>query len=291
MLVFGVLLAVVAFGGVLIFGAGSGSAQPAPVTTVKVVTAAADVTLGTALDLPQLGTVDMDVALAVDTYHDPNQLVGMVVRRTVHQGDAFKSSDFQSSAGVDAAQVAANLKAGQVAIALNIDGLTGVGGLIQAGDYVDVILATAVPIVLDNSTGGSSGGSGGSSEPFTKVGDVANNTSVKVLVQNVQVLGMGGAAAASAASAANGTDASSTATDPNTGKPLATTALVILSVTSQEAEMIRFGQADADAMLSLALRSPADAAAADVKTTGITLRELVDKYGVLPPRAIISQFP
>jgi Flp pilus assembly protein CpaB len=279
MLVFGVLLAVVAFGGVLMFGAGSGNAKPAPPTTVKVVTAAADIPLGTALDVTQLGSVDMEVALAVDTYRDSSQLVGKVVRRTVHLGDAFKSTDFQAAAGVSSVDVTSSLAAGQVAMAVTVDQVTGVGSLIQAGDSVDVMLTATdqpdpgkAPVVLpipDKDTG----------MPFTKVdNENLNNTTIKVLVQNVQVLGIVASAAAT-----NGTDAGTATTDAN-GVPTPTTSTLILSVTPQEAELVRFAQVDGN--LSLLLRSPGDTKAADVPTTGVTLRELVDHYGVLPPRVI-----
>jgi Flp pilus assembly protein CpaB len=284
MLVFGVLLAVVAFGGVLLFGAGSGTAQPAAPTTVKVVTAAADVSLGTALTLTELGTVDMDIALSLDTYHESSQLVGMVVRRTVHQGDAFKTTDFLAAPGVSAADVTSGLKAGQVAVAISVDQVAGVGSLIQAGDSVDVMLALSdqpepprAPVVVplkDPVTG----------YPWTPVPpQELNNTSIKVLVQNVQVLGLVGGSSSASAATTDGTD-STAATDPNTGQPAVKASIVILSVTPQEAELVRFAQLDGN--LSLLLRSPGDAGAADVKTTGVTLRELVDHYGVLPPRVI-----
>jgi Flp pilus assembly protein CpaB len=287
MLVFGVLLAVVAFGGVIIFGAGSGSAQPAPPTTQKVVTAAANVTLGTALDLPQLATIDMPVVDALDTYADPNQLVGKVVRRTVLQGEAFKSSDFLAAVGLSPVDVTSSLKAGHVAIAVPLDQVSGLAGLIQGGDYVDVLLAMTEqekkdPVVLQGTDPVTGALWGAVVQPDL------NHTTIKVLVQNVQVLGIvGGSSSASNTSTANGTDASGgAATDPNTGAPITTAKLAILSVTPQQAEQVRFAQIDGN--LSLLLRSPEDSAAADTKTTGITLRELVDHYGVLPPRVIYT---
>jgi Flp pilus assembly protein CpaB len=284
MLVFGVLLAVVAFGGVLIFGGGSGNAQPAAPTTVKVVTAAADVPLGTALVLTQLGTIDMEVALAIDTYHDPNVLVGQVVRRTVHQGEAFKSTDFQAAAGVTAVDVTGSLKAGQVAMAITVDQASSVGALIQPGDFVDVLLTmldqpmpAKAPVVLpiqNPSTG----------YPWTPVAEnELNNTSIKVLVQNVQVLGLVGGSATVSGSAAAGTGSGATGGSGDAAVA-ATPSMIILSLTPQQAELVRFAQVDGN--LSLLLRSPGDAATADIKTSGVTLRELVDHYGVLPPRPI-----
>ena len=55
--------------------------------------------------------------------------------------------------------------------------------------------------------------------------------------------------------------------------------------------MVRFAQEGDPMNLYLLLRSPADVAAEDVETTGITLRELVDRHGVLPPRVIITKLP
>jgi hypothetical protein len=70
--------------------------------------------------------------------------------------------------------------------------------------------------------------------------------------------------------------------------------IVILSVTAQQAEVLRYAQLQANPLLnlSLVLRSPDDfidpvtgkpVPPVVVQTTGITLKELVDKYGVLPP--------
>ena len=70
--------------------------------------------------------------------------------------------------------------------------------------------------------------------------------------------------------------------------------IVILSVTAQQAEVIRYAQLQADPLLtlSLVLRSPEDfidpATGQPVppvvaETSGITLKELIDGYGVLPP--------
>ena len=297
MLVLGVLLALVAFGGVLLFGAGSGSAQPAPPKTESAVVAAVDIPIGTALVTSQLGTIQLDIADAVDTYADPALVVGQVVRHTVLKGQALKASDFATTTGSAAlADIAGSLKSGHVAIALSVDDLKGVGGFVQQGDYVDVILATKAPVVIDLSKlpGAGTSGSNGSSDtaPFQSVADAADLTSVKVLVQNVQVLGKGGVTATTTGSTSGSTSSGSdNQVDPATGQPVTNSAIVVLSVTPQQAEIIRYGQAAPDASLALVLRAPGDTAAQDVATSGITLRELVDKYGVLPPKTITVDYP
>jgi Flp pilus assembly protein CpaB len=276
MLVLGVVLALVAFGAVLMFGSG-GSAPAAP-ATVSVATTTVAVPIGTPLDPTMMAMTDVPVADGALGFDNTDVLVGRVVRQTVPAGTVLTPAVFQSSGTTNAVDVTQALKAGQVAISLSADSISGVGGLIQDGDFVDVVLTETVPIVITAPKNVSTSGA----PPFTGVGDAANNTSVKVLVQNVQVIGH-----AAVAVSPDG----SQQVDPNTGQPVQGAAVLILSVTPQQAEIIRFGQTDASAKLGLILRAPSDESAADVQTTGVTLRELVDKYGVLPPQTVTVNYP
>lgn len=280
MLLLGVLLAVVAFGGVLMFGSRSGSNEPAAPQTVSVVTPLLDVALGTRLTTDALTTMELPTGAAIDTFRLPSELDGLVVRRTVRAGQAFTSADFQSGS-VNAIDVTSGLKPGQRAMAIPINSLTGVGSLVQAGDYVDVMLT--IPDQPDPNQAPVVGEFRDESGlPATKILDEwLNNTTIKVLVQNVQVLG----------TLLPNVGASTAEVDPATGQPTSGGSIVILSVTPQQAEMVRFAQLGAPENLYLLLRSPADVAAEDVETTGITLRELVDRHGVLPPRVVITKLP
>ncbi len=296
MLVLGVLLALVAFGGVLLFGAGSGNAQPAPPKTVSAVVASVDIPIGTALVGSLLGTIQLNVDDAIETYADPSLVVGQVVRHTVLKGQALKASDFATTNGSAAlADISGSLKPGHVAIAVSVDGLNGVGGFVQQGDYVSVILAAKAPVVIDSSKlpgADTSGTKGSDTAPYLSVGDAANLMSVKVLVQNVQVLGRGAVGTPETASTSGSTSSGTDQVDPATGQAVPASSILILSVSPQQAEIIRFAQAASpDASLSLVLRAPGDVGAADVTTDGITLRKLVDKYGVLPPQTITVEYP
>ena len=272
MLLVGVLLAVVAFGGVLMFGSRSGNSGPAAPQNVSVVTALRQIPLGTVLVTEDLGTAEYPTTEAVDTFRDPNALVGRVVRRTILPGNPFTSADF-TSGSVNALDVTTGLDAGQRAMAIPVNSLSGVGSLIQAGDYVDVMFSVTdqpdpnkAPVVAEFRDP--------QGLPVTKLQDEwLNNTTVKVLIQNVQVLGT--------ILPAVGTEASQDEDEPQN--------IAILSVTPQQAELIRFAQLDGN--LYLLLRSPEDVAAEETDTTGITLRELVDRWGVLPPRVIITRIP
>jgi pilus assembly protein CpaB len=272
MLIAGVILAAASFVAVLAFG-GFGQQQAPAEPDVSVVVAAVDLPLGTTLAPEQLSTATRPAAEATDTFQYPEDLVGQVVRRSVSQGQALTSADFQTDTSVP--QVASSLAAGLRAVAVPLSRVDSVGALLQAGDWVDVIVSLEDldglnPVVLQNPNGFQIGSDGSVSPPFYPIDDYVNNTSIKVVVQGVQVL---------AALPPEPTDG--TTTDPSVVQP---DVIAVLAVTPQQAEVIRFAQLDGN--VSLALRSPADFGAGQVSTTGITLQELVETYGVLPPAPV-----
>jgi Flp pilus assembly protein CpaB len=169
------------------------------------------------------------------------------------------------------------------AIAIPLTKVNSVNALLQAGDYVDVLISMEDtdglnPVVIANPTPAIGTSTGSDYNPYTSIDQDVNNTSVKVVVQNVQVL------AAIAAEPATTTDQSNPA--PPTAQP---DMVVLLAVTPQQAEVVRFAQLDGN--ISLVLRAPADANAPAVDTTGITLKQLVDQYGVLPPAPVMPINP
>jgi Flp pilus assembly protein CpaB len=72
--------------------------------------------------------------------------------------------------------------------------------------------------------------------------------------------------------------------------------LVLLGVTAQQAEIIKFAQLDGS--ITLVLRSPLDFVGPDgvavvppvTQTTGIVLKTLVDQHGVLVPEIVADNF-
>jgi Flp pilus assembly protein CpaB len=172
---------------------------------------------------------------------------------------------------------------GYVAIAVQVDQITGVGTIIKAGDHVDVVLGLTsgakVPEVEWQTNVPPAS--------YVKIPeDTYNNTTVKTLVQGVQVLAT--LLPPAAAQGSTGTGAQASPGVSLNGQQ----EIVILAVTSQQAELIKFSQMDGD--VTLVLRSAADCQTADgqpapcatAKTTGTTLRILVDTYGVVPPQMV-----
>ncbi|MEO7117398.1 MAG: RcpC/CpaB family pilus assembly protein, partial [Candidatus Limnocylindrales bacterium] len=162
---------------------------------------------------------------------------------------------------------------------------SGVGTVIKTGDYVDMVVGFTgdkFPVITLNPV----------DDTFTVVAGL-NSTSVKALLQGMQVVGTllpppvaqaeGAAPSGDPATALNGQQE-----------------IVILAVTIQQAEVIKFAQLDGS--ISLVLRSPDDfidpvtgkplpPVVIPVDTTGIILKTLVDTFGVLPPELVETVLP
>ena len=175
---------------------------------------------------------------------------------------------------------------GQRAIAVRVDQISGVGTVIKNGDYVDAIIGLTEEqfVSIKAST---------DADEALVTAPGPKGATTKVLLQGMQVLG---ALLPPVAPPAEAAPAASGAPTP----PPGTTTLneqqeiVILSVTAQQAEVIRYAQLQANPLLtlSLILRSPDDfidpvtkqpVIPVDPETTGVTLKVLLDTYGVLPP--------
>ncbi len=278
MLIVGVGLAAVSFVAVLALGAFNNQA-PAQPQDVTVVVAASDIPLGTQISADKLTTAMRPAAESEETYSHPEDLVGRVVRTNVLTGQVLAPSDFETTAAVP--DMAAGLRPGMRAIAVPVVSSESIGALLQPGDYVDVILSLEEldginPVAVPNPGAGIPSSDGTVVPPYTLIDDVVNNTTVKVVVQNVQVL-----ASVPTSGVTTEDEENSDEAPPPEGTP---DLMVMLAVTPQQAEVVRFAQLDGN--ISMVLRAPADYAAGDVSTSGITLRELVDNWGVLPPQPV-----
>ncbi len=177
---------------------------------------------------------------------------------------------------------------GKRSIAVQVDQITGVGTVIKTGDYVDMVAGFTgdkFPVITINPA----------DDSFTVVSGI-NSTSVKVLLQGLQVLGtLLPPPPADDGTADDGTDDGTDGGTSLTGQQQ----IVILAVDLQQAEIIKFAQLDGS--VSLLLRSPEDfldpATGLPLPdgplpdtTTGVILKELVD-LGVLPPELVETVLP
>jgi pilus assembly protein CpaB len=279
-LLIGIFLAIVAFIGiVLALQQPPPPGQPQAATTRNVVYASVDIPLGTQMTADMFTVEVKPIAdAAADAIGDPGLLIGQVAREDIKAGAQMRQA-FISGATGTLVQVATRIPLGLRAMAIQVDQVSGVGTLINAGDRVDLVAGLQnFPVVsIDPET-----------DAPTPVAGL-NQTSVKILVQNMLVVGAllppvpqaeGGAAAPPAGTALTGQQE-----------------IVIVAVTPQQAEVIKYAQLDAS--VSLVLRSPKDFVdenqqpiePAPDTTTGIILKTLVDFYGVLPPELIETVLP
>ena len=285
-LLVGVFLAIVAFVGILVIAQPTAKPAEKP-TTGPVVVATVDIPLSTKVRSDQVTTKTIDLsAISPGAFTDPSQVVGQVVRQPVAKDAQITAATFGGTNPGSIVNITTPV--GMRAMAVQVDQVTGVGTVIQTGDYVDMIIGITgdkFPVIAINPT----------DDSITVVNGL-NSTSTKVILQGMQVLG----------TLLPPPDTSSGGEQPApSGQPSQpdTTLngqqqIVILAVTPQWAEVIKFAQLDSS--ISLVLRSPDDfidpltgaaLTPATDKTTGITLKTLVDSYGVLPPEVVQTVTP
>ncbi len=288
-LLIGVFLAIVAFAGIVISlsprSGGPGSTPTEP-TELPTVFANREIALGVPVTADMLESRTIPVTnRSTTSFGDPSLLLGKVTRKPIAAGKQLTADDFSTPGGGSTlVREDVVIPPGQRAMAVQVDQISGVGTVIRAGDYVDLVVALQdenFPIVTLNPE----------DDSFTVVGaESTNSTSVKLLLQGMQVLGT----MLPPVPTAEG----QVPTDDETGTGLTgQQEIVILSVTAQQAEVIKFAQLDGS--VSLILRAPEDFVdeggnpiTPDLAgTTGITLRVLVDEYDVLIPQLIESVLP
>lgn len=274
-LLIGIFLAAAAFVGiVLLLGQGvpaNGVGQEVARSTIVV--ASTDIALGTTL------TEDLVEEQAVDLAAKPpgsptleSEVIGQTVTTQLTRGQIITAQAWAVTT-VDP-NIGRLLEPGHRAMSIELAYGDVVGRLIRPGDRVDVVVsitgADRFPVVTTDPA----------TDQITVVPGV-NATSVKAIIQNVEVVG-------TLLPAVPTPEGQPAPVGPSFPGP-ETSQLVILAVTAQEAEVLRFAQIDGG--ITLILRSPEDAEAPDEVTTGITLRQLVDAWGVIPPQIVETILP
>jgi Flp pilus assembly protein CpaB len=237
-------------------------------------------------------------AAGSDTIPDTGNAIGKTIRQSVTKGETLASSFFVSS-GVEA-NVTDGLPRGLRAMAIQVSQVTGVGTLIQNGDHVDVVISMKIqPVAPDTKN------------PPQVINIGAEQPSVKMILQNVLVVGTLLPPASQSNAQPSPTPTPSGQTSGGAKGPTTSlngqSEMVIVAVTANQAEIIRYSQLYSDPAagdnISLVLRSPKDYIKLDATgnpvldgkgnpvattppadtTDGVILKTLIDKYGVLPP--------
>jgi pilus assembly protein CpaB len=286
-LLVGVFLAIVAFVAVLFLSPRDGTQTNQPPTEAATVIATQDIPLGARITAAMVTIQQKPLAgRDVDAFGDTSQVLGQTVRQPVVKDAAITARTL--TGGRPGQILDIRVPPGRRAITVQVDQVTGVGTVIKTGDYVDMVIgirADKFPVITTNPQ----------DDTFTVVSGI-NGTSVKLLLQGMQVLGTLLPPAPAAAQGQEGQPAQGEAGTALTGQQ----EIVALSVDAGMAEVIKFAQMDGE--ISLILRSaedfldpetgqPIDPPPLPDATTGIILKSLVDRYGVLPPELIETVLP
>jgi Flp pilus assembly protein CpaB len=277
-LLLGVFLAALTFVVVLFIGrpttpgGGPGASASAAPVNLPTVIAAVDIPLGTVVTAEMVREQTLPTTSRErNVLGAVSQAIGKTTRTPLLTGQQVHSSDFQNRA------IPLTVPAGRRAFAITVNQLTGVGNLLDVGDYLDLVISLrgdAFPIVQVLADGS-----------VTVVAGI-NPLSVKLplLLQDVQIIGTIEPPAPPVPAAQQGQPPPSQA--PVFTEPVAK--LLILSVTPAQAELLLFARTTGQ--LDAILRSPADAGQT-VETTGVILKTLVEDYGILPPEIVQVPIP
>jgi pilus assembly protein CpaB len=201
-----------------------------PVASTRVVAAVKDTHIGTVLAAPDLTTIQIVGAVPKGAILDAKNAIGRGVTSTLYAGEPIvddRLAPMGSGGGL-----AATIRDGMRAIAVKVDQVVGVAGFVLPGMRVDVLISGVPP-----ASGGANAGSN-------------NNTQVRTVLQNIEVLSAG-------------TDIQKDAE----GKPQQVQ-VVNLLVTPEQAQVMAL--ASNETRIQLVLRNPLDTKVAAVQGTAMT---------------------
>jgi len=277
----GVLLAVLAFVGIVVLLGQQGSKAPAEAKTVKVLVAKSDIAIGDSVTPALVEVKDVDPEAVVGTrIADPSQLSGAPALFPIGRGSQVSQEAVGLTSGGNFC-ISCQLEPGEKAIAFQVERVTGLDFLIQRGDHIDIIFRGGVQVVQPTVD------STADAPRFEAIPGLENAPTVKTLLQNKRVLYV------------SATKIKPIADPKATPVPGGTTAkadeietvVIVFAGTDSDAEVIKFAQNDQSVLgpLTAVLRNVTDDVVED--TTGITFKILVERFGIPIPDLIQVELP
>lgn len=277
----GVLLAVLAFVGVL-FVLNQGGTAPEDTTPQAVVLVATrDIDIGDEVTPNMVETQEVDpTAVQGHPFTDPSQMTGRAAILAIPRGSQVNQEALGLVAGTSVC-ISCQLEPGEKAIAFQVDRVTGMDFLILPGDHIDVIVSQGLTVLqptqdtVDNPP---------DQQRFEVVAGLEGSRTVKTVLQDKRVLYVSQARDVPGAEPTPPPDGGEAA-----APPAIVSVIIVFAGTDQDGELIKFAQDNVEVVgpLTAILRSVED----DVPetTTGLTIDLLVSQYGV-PVPDIIQRF-
>ena len=277
----GVLLAVLAFVGIVVLLGQNGSQTPEVKRTVTVLVAKSDIAIGDSVTPDLVTTKEVDPeAVSGNRIADPSQLTGSPALFPVSAGQQV-SKEAVGIGGLANYCITACLEPGEKAIAFQVERVTGLDFLVQPGDHIDILFRGEVQVLQPTID------SNPANPRFEPITGLENAPTVKTLLQDKRVLYVSATKIRSVADPA----ATPVPGGNNAAPPAIESVVIIFAGTDADAEVIKFAQNDQSILgpLTATLRRTDDTVLED--TTGITFKILVERFGIPIPDIIQIELP
>jgi Flp pilus assembly protein CpaB len=271
----GVLLAVLAFVGIVILLNQGTTPGQAETLKTKVLVAKQAIDIGTPVTPDMVEVKEVEPSDVSGTaLGDPSQVGGRPALVAVPAGSQVSKETF--GVGNTLIDISGQLKSGEKAVTLQLDRTTGVDFLVKPGDIIDVVLAEDVQVLQPTAD------STDQNPRFEPVPGLNNARTVKTILQQKRVLYVSqNRAQQSAATPSPGAENAPP-------QQFTETVIIVFAGTDQDAELVKFAQRDQSEQgaLTVTIRATADTANEDTK--GLTIDRLVSDFG-LPVPGIVEQ--
>jgi Flp pilus assembly protein CpaB len=276
----GVLLAVLAFVGIVVLLGQRNNTTPQEKRTLTVIVAKADIAIGDSVtpDLVEKQEVAPEAVIGT-RIADPSALTGAPALFPIAAGTQVSAESLGGGRNNNVC-ITCQLQAGEKAIAFQVERVTGLDFLIQPGDHIDILFRGEVQVLQPTVD------SDPTNPRFEPITGLENAPTVKTLLQDKRVLYVSATKIKSQADAA-ATPAPGSQAAQNTIE----TVVIVFAGTDADAEVIKFAQTDQSVLgpLTAVLRATGDTVVED--TTGVTFKILVERFGIPIPDIIQIELP
>lgn len=278
----GVLLAVLAFVGIVVVLNGQGStANPnGQAPTVGVLVATADIAIGDPVTPDKVEVKQVDpTAAPPNALHDPSEVGGQPALLNVPAGGQVTKSVIGTDNSVPV-DLSSALKTGERAVGFQVDRVTGLDFLVQPGDYIDVVLQQRINVLQPTVD---SAADPNAPPRFETIPGLESARTVKTVLQNKRVLYVSAQRTAQPAPVEG-------QAQPSQAPAAIENVIIVFAGTDADAEVLKFVQNNVGEIgdLTAVVRSGEDSEAPAVTTKGITIDILVKDFGVPIPAIVQS---
>jgi Flp pilus assembly protein CpaB len=289
----GVLLAVLAFVGIVILLNSRPTGPEQVAVQVDVLVATEPIDIGEEVTPDKVEVRQVDPGDVVGTpFGDTTQVSG---QRAIYAlpADTQVPKEALGLGAVGSVCIECQLLPGEKAIAFQVDRVTGLDFLVQTGDHLDIVLSQSVAPLQETQESIDARVADPDLQPrYEVVAGLTNVRTVKTILTDKRVLYVSATRIRSTAVQATPSPGQQGAQQ---AAPQIENVIIVIAGSDQDAELVKFAQNDLNELgaLTAILRRVADAeeGVPEEVTTGITLDILIDQYDVPIPDIVVLPLP